>query len=79
MVPRILILILAAALVVGYAARPSGSAGPPARYVVRPADTLWSIAAAHYAGDPREGIWRLEHRNRLAGTTLTPGQVLVLP
>ena len=79
MFPRILILILAAALLVGYAARPSGSAGPPARYVVRPADTLWSIAAAHYAGDPREGIWKLERRNHLAGTTLTPGQVLVLP
>lgn len=79
MFPRILIVILAAALVVGYAARPSGSAGPPVRYVVRPADTLWSISARHYAGDPREGIWKLEHRNHLVGTTLTPGQVLVLP
>jgi LysM repeat protein len=79
MFPRILILVLAAALLVGYAARPSGSAGPPARYVVRPADTLWSIAAAHYAGDPRDGIWKLEHRNHLASTVLTPGQVLVLP
>jgi nucleoid-associated protein YgaU len=79
MFPRILILILAAALVVGYAARPSGSAGPPVRYVVRPTDTLWSISAARYAGDPREGIWKLEHRNHLTGTTLTPGQVLVLP
>jgi LysM repeat protein len=79
MFPRILILVLAAALLVGYAARPSGSAGPPARYVVRPADTLWSIAAAHYAGDPRDGIWQLEHRNHLDSTVLTPGQVLVLP
>jgi LysM repeat protein len=79
MFPRILILVLAAALLVGYAARPSGSAGPPARYVVRPADTLWSIAAAHYAGDPRDGIWKLEHRNHLDSTVLTPGQVLVLP
>jgi LysM repeat protein len=79
MFPRILILVLAAALLVGYAARPSGSAGPPARYVVRPADTLWSIAAAHYAGDPRDGIWKLQHRNHLDSTVLTPGQVLVLP
>ncbi len=79
MFPRIVVLALTAALVVGYAARPSGSAGPPQRYVVRPADTLWSIAARRYAGDPREGVWRLQHRNHLAGTTLTPGQVLVLP
>ena len=43
---------------------------------VQPGDTLWAIAAAHYAGDPREGVWKLERRNRLGGTTLRPGQVL---
>jgi LysM repeat protein len=48
-------------------------------YVVQPADTLWSIAAKHYAGDPREGIWELQQRNHLRGTTLVPGQRLVLP
>jgi LysM repeat protein len=79
MFPRIVILILAVALLVGYFARPSGGTGPPTRYVVRPADTLWSIAAKHYAGDPRAGVWKLQHRNRLSGTTLSPGQVLVLP
>ena len=67
------------ALAVGTAARPSGGAGSRVVYVVKPADTLWSIAATHYAGDPREGVWKLERRNGLRGTTLVPGQRLVLP
>jgi LysM repeat protein len=79
MFPRALILILVVALVVGYFARPSGGAGGPTRYIVRPSDTLWAIAARHYAGDPREGIWKLQQRNHLSGTTLIPGQLLVLP
>ena len=76
---RAAIVVLVAALAVGLAARPSGSAGKPVRYVVQPTDTLWSIAAKHYPGDPREGIWELQQRNRLTGTTLVPGQRLVLP
>ena len=59
--------------------RPSDGAGRPQAYVVRPGDTLWSIAAARYAGDPREGIWKLQRKNHLAGTTITPGERLVLP
>jgi len=46
---------------------------------VKPTDTLWSIAATHYAGDPRQGIWELQQRNHLHSTTLVPGQRLVLP
>ncbi len=42
------------------------------------ADTLWSIAAARY-GDPREGVYELQQRNGLDGTTIVPGQVLMLP
>ena len=57
----------------------TGAVGPEQRYQVRPGDTLWSIATAHFAGDPREGVWELQHRNQLAGTTIRPGQVLVLP
>jgi LysM repeat protein len=76
---RVLIVVLIAAFAVGLAARPSGSAGKPVRYVVQPTDTLWSIASKHYAGDPREGIWELQKRNHLQGTTLMPGQRLVLP
>jgi LysM repeat protein len=46
---------------------------------VRAGDTLWSIAASHLAGDPRKGIWELQQRNHLAGTTITPGQMLRIP
>jgi LysM repeat protein len=76
---RLAVLLLAVSLVVGVVARPSGGAGKPTGYVVKPTDTLWSIAAAHYAGDPREGIWKLEQRNHLHSTTLVPGQRLLLP
>ncbi len=76
---RLGLVVLVAALVVGLVARPSGSAGKPVGYVVQPSDTLWSIAAKHYAGDPREGIWKLQHRNHLRSTVLVPGQRLVLP
>ena len=79
MFARLLIIVLAIAFAVGLVARPSDSAGKPVRYVVRPTDTLWSIAAKHYPGDPREGIWQLQRRNHLSGTTLVPGQRLVLP
>jgi LysM repeat protein len=76
---RLTIVALIVAFAVGLAARPSASAGKPVSYVVKPADTLWSIAARHYAGDPRERIWKLQQRNHLRGTTLVPGQRLVLP
>jgi LysM repeat protein len=76
---RLSLVVLVAALVVGLVARPSGSAGKPVSYVVQPSDTLWSIAAKHYPGDPREGIWKLQHRNNLRSTMLVPGQRLVLP
>jgi LysM repeat protein len=55
------------------------SAGPAQVYVVQPGDTLWSIASTRYAGDPREGVWKLQRQNQIAGTTISPGQKLVLP
>jgi LysM repeat protein len=76
---KLLILFCIAALAVGYAARGSSGAGPLRTYVVRPGDTLWSIAARSYTGDPREGVWRLEQRNHLAAATIVPGEKLVLP
>jgi LysM repeat protein len=79
MFPKLAVVLLAVSLLVGVVARPSGGAGRPVTYIVKPTDTLWSIAAAHYAGDPREGIWKLQQRNDLTGTTLIPGQPLVLP
>lgn len=59
--------------------RGSEGAGAGEPYRVRPGDTLWSIAAAHYRGDPRQGVWRLKQENDLGGSALRPGQVLRLP
>ena len=76
---KLIIVLVLAALAVGLAARSSHGAGPERTYVVKPTDTLWSIASRSYAGDVREGVWKLEQRNHLASATITPGQVLVLP
>ena len=59
--------------------RPLGAHGPRQVYVVRPYDTLWTIAASRYPGDTRDAVWRIERRNGLSGATLRPGQRLVLP
>jgi LysM repeat protein len=79
MFARAAVLLLAVAFAVGLLAHPSGGAGKPVHYVVRPTDTLWSISVRHYPGDPREGVWKLQRRNHLKGTMLIPGQRLVLP
>jgi len=76
---KLVIVLLLAALAVGLAARSSHGAGPERTYVVKPTDTLWSIATRTYAGDVREGVWKLEQRNHLRSTTLSPGQVLRIP
>ncbi|MBA2474611.1 MAG: LysM peptidoglycan-binding domain-containing protein [Actinobacteria bacterium] len=76
---RLLVTALIALVAWAALVRPSEGAGPERAYVVRPADTLWSIAAAHYGGDPRAAVLELQRRNRLTGTLLRPGQRLVLP
>ncbi len=76
---RIAFLLIAAAFAVAVAARQSSGAGPTQTYVVEPGDSLWSITTAHYPGDPREGVWKIEHRNGLTGETIRPGERLVLP
>ena len=79
MFARLAFVALLAALAWAVVVHPSGSAAAERAYVVRPADTLWSIASAHYRGDPREGVLRLQRRNALRGALLRPGQRLVLP
>ena len=79
MFARALALLLLLAVAVALAARPSGGAGREQVYVVRPYDTLWSIAARHYAGDPRDAISRIERRNHVHDAMIRPGQRLVLP
>ena len=79
MFAKLLIVLALAALAVGLVAHSSQGAGPERTYVVKPADTLWSIAASSYGGDVREGVWKLQRRNHLASATLRPGQHLILP
>jgi len=79
MFARALALLVLLALVVALAAQPSGSSGREQVYVVEPYDTLWSIAVSHYAGDPREGVWKIRDRNALRDALIRPGQRLVLP
>jgi LysM repeat protein len=76
---KFLILLCAAVLAVGLAARGSRGAGPKRTYVVQPGDTLWSVAEHMYSGDPRQGVWKLEQRNHLAGATIVPGEKLLVP
>jgi LysM repeat protein len=74
-------LVIALVLTVLWAAfaRASDGAGPPERYLVQPGDSLWSIAAERYPGDPREGVWQLQRTNGLEGASIYPGQQLLLP
>ena len=76
---KLVVVLLLGVIAVGLAARTTHGAGPERPYVVKPTDTLWSIAARTYAGDTREGVWRLEQRNHLSSETLRPGQKLILP
>ena len=76
---KFLLILLLAAIGVAMVARVSRGAGPERTYVVKPTDTLWAIAARTYAGDVREGVWKLEQRNHLASATISPGQRLILP
>ena len=76
---RIFLLTLVAVVLWAMFAHSSGATGPEHRYVVQPTDTLWSIATRTHAGDPRQGVYELQRRNGLDSTTISPGQVLVLP
>lgn len=73
------VTLLVMALAWSVLTRVSEATGTPEPYRVQAGDTLWSIAADHYGGDPRQGVWAIRRENRLGGSTLTPGQVLLLP
>ena len=76
---RILLLVGIAVLVWSAVARSTQAHGPRQLVTVRANDTLWTIAASHYAGDVRDAIWRIERANHLPGADVRVGQRLVLP
>ena len=79
MFARILALALVALVVWAVLARASEGAGPERAYVVRPGDTLWTIASANYGGDPRAAVWAIKQRNGMSGSLINPGERLMLP
>jgi LysM repeat protein len=76
---KVLLIAVSALVIWGVVARASSGAGRERVYIVKPHDTLWSIAARTYGGDPRAGIWKLEQRNQLSSATIVPGQRLRVP
>jgi nucleoid-associated protein YgaU len=62
---------------VGLSGRPDANA---TTYVVRPGDTLWSIATRFRPGtDPRLVVDRIAHDNDLDVGALVPGQQVTIP
>ena len=76
---RILLIALLGLVFWGVVARASSGAGTEGTYVVKPGDTLWTIADRSYDGDVRAAIWRLQERNGIRGSTIRVGQRLVMP
>jgi nucleoid-associated protein YgaU len=75
------VLLLAACALFAWSvnARPLAAHEQKATYRVAPYDTLWTIAAAHYAGDVRDAVWRIERANGIRDARIRPGEVLRLP
>ena len=65
----------------GALARHGGSTRPPAHaYVVRPGDSVWSIAERFGAGgDPRSLVDTIIARNHIDPGSIVPGQTLLIP
>ena len=74
------IVLLAGVLILAGSRLAYGSGPQPAQpVVVAPGDTLWSIAASHYRGDPRPHVDAILALNHLRSPLLAPGQTLQIP
>jgi nucleoid-associated protein YgaU len=81
---RLAVTLLAVAGGLAWVVPTGGVAARPAlvaqhRYVVRPGDTLWSIARRIYDGDPRGLVDAIQAANGADPGALVPGQVLLIP
>ena len=76
---KLTLLAVAAVLLWSVVARPSEAHGDKIVYRVRPYDTLWTIASAHYGGDVRAAVYRIQRANHLRGPTVQAGERLILP
>jgi LysM repeat protein len=78
----VLLLLLTglAGVTVASVSRAATTARPAPTAVVRPGDTLWSVAVRHVPGrEPFDAIEEIRRLNGLADYTVHPGQRLTLP
>jgi LysM repeat protein len=72
-------LVAILSLVLAQVVHGASGAGPT-QVVVRPGDTLWSIAATHYPNaDPRQEIAAIQQANHLRTADVYAGERLTLP
>ncbi|MGH3739787.1 MAG: LysM peptidoglycan-binding domain-containing protein [Micromonosporaceae bacterium] len=85
MAKALVISLLGVGVMVGLGADPAVVAAPFAgqdrsQVVVRPGDTLWSVARQHEPSeDPLATIEEIRELNDLPDYTVHPGQTLLLP
>jgi LysM domain len=82
--PRVVVAGLATAavgfMVLGGEVYGALNVGEAVHVTVRAGDSLWTIASAHYqSGDIREHIDQIVSLNHLPGSSITPGEDLLLP
>lgn len=80
------LVVLLTAIVMGFlllASSVNADAGPEptVEYLVRPGDSLWSLAARHGdpEDDPRVMIHHIRRLNGITSSAISPGQVLLIP